>query len=100
MCYSEAHAPVDRNNVDASFCQVNNKASEFPAFKHAIVVFGGPKGLEHYFETCLELDENSLKEKFHFYLNMCPHQGSRTIRSEEAIWISLARLQHQLSWCT
>ncbi|KAL4450208.1 hypothetical protein ABPG77_010877 [Micractinium sp. CCAP 211/92] len=43
------------------------------AFRHALLVFGGPQGLE--------------------YLNTCFDQGSRTIRSEEAILISLAFLQ-------
>ena len=67
-------------------------------FKHLLVVFGGLQGLE----TCIENDE-SIKESdpsemFNIYLNTCPNQGSRTIRTEEAIFISLATLQSK--YCT
>ncbi|KDD75730.1 putative RNA methyltransferase [Helicosporidium sp. ATCC 50920] len=69
----------------------------FPAFKRALVVFGGPSGLEY------ALDKDPWKSKtsnpgelFQYYLNTCPHQGSRTIRTEEAILISLAALREPL----
>ncbi|KAL5019802.1 hypothetical protein ScPMuIL_002694 [Solemya velum] len=64
-----------------------------PKFKHAIVVFGGVKGLE----AGLEADENvsidDPKFLFHHYVNTCPSQGSRTIRTEEAILISMSTLR-------
>ncbi|KAL1239405.1 putative methyltransferase C9orf114 [Trichinella pseudospiralis] len=47
---------------------------QLPSFKHLLVVFGGVKGIE-------------------FYLNTCPNQGSRTIRTEEAILITLSILR-------
>lgn len=61
-------------------------------FKHALVMFGGLKGLEASLESDeqLEVDDPSLL--FQHYLNTCPGQGSRTIRTEEAILISMARL--------
>ena len=34
---------------------------------------------------------------FDMYINTCPNQGSRTIRSEEAILISLSYLQPALT---
>jgi methyltransferase len=74
-----------------------------PEFQHALIVFGGVQGLEH----SARCDERLAKEKigadedgatpvgdlFDFYVNTCPFQGSRTIRTEEAIPISLATLQ-------
>ncbi|PRW60255.1 methyltransferase C9orf114 [Chlorella sorokiniana] len=66
--------------------------------QHRLVVFGGPQGLEH----ALQQDgvagqHSSPAELFDRYLNTCFDQGSRTIRSEEAILISLAFLQPALS---
>lgn len=63
-------------------------------FKHALIVFGGVAGIEE----CVDADE-SLKlsgacssELFDVWLNICPYQGSRTIRTEEAVMIALAQL--------
>lgn len=36
------------------------------------------------------------EQLFHFYVNTCPQQGSRTIRTEEAILISLSCLREKL----
>ncbi|GBN05669.1 Putative methyltransferase C9orf114 [Araneus ventricosus] len=61
--------------------------------RHLLIVFGGLKGLE----SCLEGDEtieaSDPSELFNYYLNTCPSQGSRTIRTEEAILITLAALR-------
>jgi len=65
--------------------------SSLPAFHHALIVFGGLAGLE----DILDSDESSLKDPrqlFHHYLNLCPSQGTRTIRTEEAVLIALATL--------
>ena len=55
--------------------------------------FGGPEGLE----DCLAHDKRFTKQTttdvFDLYLNTCPGQGSRTIRTEEAILISMAFFQ-------
>ncbi|XP_048766893.2 putative methyltransferase C9orf114 homolog [Ostrea edulis] len=65
-------------------------------FRHALIVFGGVQGLEASLESdeALGMDDPSLL--FQYYVNTCPHQGSRTIRTEEAILISLASLRTQL----
>jgi predicted SPOUT superfamily RNA methylase MTH1 len=61
-------------------------------FKHALVFFGGLEGIE----GLLENEENSkltaedVDKLFDYYLNTCPEQGTRTIRTEEAILISMA----------
>ncbi|KAK3928521.1 Putative methyltransferase C9orf114 [Frankliniella fusca] len=68
----------------------------FPSHQHALVVFGGLAGIE----AALEADEVLMVDNpallFDFYLNTCPDQGSRTIRTEEAILISLAELRTRL----
>ena len=64
-------------------------------FKHCLIVFGGLAGLE----TCLEGDEElkvDVRMLFDYYLNCCPRQGCKTIRTEEAILITLSSLQGKL----
>jgi len=67
--------------------------------KHYMVVFGGVKGLEHSFEQDPELKENGIEsvvDLFDMWLNTCPNQGSRTIRTEEAILVTLSALSPKL----
>lgn len=66
-------------------------------FKHALVVFGGVQGLERALEADenLKVDDPSLL--FQHYLNTCPGQGSRTIRTEEAVLITLSALRPKLT---
>jgi len=65
------------------------------SFKHAIIVIGGVAGIEE----CVDADEtmdisgNQSKSLFDMWINVCEFQGSRTIRTEEAVLISLARLR-------
>ncbi|XP_029846303.2 putative methyltransferase C9orf114 homolog [Ixodes scapularis] len=73
-------------------------ALELPSrFKHAIVVFGGLKGLEAALESDEALDVEDPAFLFSHYLNTCPAQGSRTIRTEEAVLISLSVLRPKIS---
>ncbi|XP_040260782.1 putative methyltransferase C9orf114 homolog [Bufo bufo] len=67
-----------------------------PDFRHALVVFGGLRGLEASVDSDqnLEIEEPSIL--FSHYLNTCPGQGSRTIRTEEAILISLTALKPRI----
>jgi methyltransferase len=62
-------------------------------FRHLLVAFGGPSGLEE----CTACDRNAggadPSTLFDLYVNTCPRQGSRTIRTEEAMLISMAYLQ-------
>ncbi|XP_074141028.1 putative methyltransferase C9orf114 homolog isoform X1 [Sminthopsis crassicaudata] len=66
---------------------------QLPNFNHAIVVFGGLQGLEASVEADPNLEITDPSVLFDFYFNTCPGQGSRTIRTEEAILISLATLR-------
>lgn len=62
-------------------------------FQHALIAFGGLQGLEAITEADEELPGSDASALFQLYLNTCPSQGSRTIRTEEALFISLTALQ-------
>ncbi|KAF6729139.1 Kynurenine--oxoglutarate transaminase 1 [Oryzias melastigma] len=66
-------------------------------FKHLLVVFGGLHGLEASVDADQNLDVTDPSLLFDLYLNTCPGQGSRTIRTEEAILISMATLQPKIA---
>ncbi|GAB2266570.1 hypothetical protein Dimus_001566 [Dionaea muscipula] len=74
------------------------KSSEllFPKFRHLLIVFGGLAGLEECIEEDRSLKGKDAREVFNVYLNTCPNQGSRTIRTEEAIFISLQYFQEPI----
>lgn len=65
-------------------------------YNHALIVFGGLHGIE----AALESDEQVKAEEpsllFNHYINVLPTQGSRTIRTEEAILIALSGLRNKL----
>ncbi|KAL3641990.1 hypothetical protein CASFOL_012805 [Castilleja foliolosa] len=67
------------------------KSSELtlPLFRHLLIAFGGLAGLEECVEEDGNLKGKIVRDIFDSYLNICPNQGSRTIRTEEAIFISL-----------
>jgi len=63
-------------------------------WKHLVVVFGGVKGLEEAARNDDELvrmgvGKGNVKELFDYWVNLLPGQGSRTIRTEEALWMGL-----------
>lgn len=67
-----------------------------PDWKHLLIVFGGIAGLE----AALAADEELLaagvktaREVFDYWVNLVPGQGSRTIRTEEALWVGLTALR-------
>ena len=64
------------------------------SWKHMIIVFGGMKGLEEAAKNDEELvrmgiGKTNVKELFDYWVNLLPVQGSRTIRTEEALWMGL-----------
>ncbi|KAG8554806.1 hypothetical protein GDO81_003902 [Engystomops pustulosus] len=67
-----------------------------PHFQHALVVFGGLQGLEASVDSDQNLDLEEPSILFNLYVNTCPGQGSRTIRTEEAILISLTALRPRI----
>ncbi len=68
-----------------------------PGFRHLLVAFGGPLGLEDSLEHDKRLKGKETSEVFDLYLNTCAGQGSRTIRTEEAVLISMAFLQSAIA---
>ena len=66
-------------------------------YNHVLIVFGGLSGLEAAIEQDSNLDIDDPALLFNKYLNTCPEQGSKTIRTEEAILVSLAELRKKLA---
>ena len=66
---------------------------ELPDHRHALVAFGGPLGLEDGYQKDGQRASGDVTALFNLWVNTCPDQGSRTIRTEEAILISLSYLQ-------
>lgn len=64
-----------------------------PNFRHLLVVFGGLKGLETSLESDETLSANDPSLVFDHYVNTCPGQGSGTIRTEEAILVTMSALR-------
>ena len=69
------------------------KKKDLRNFKHGLIVFGGLQGLENIVEKDTTLNVENVAHLFDFYINTCPNQGSRTIRTEEAVFITLAELR-------
>lgn len=64
------------------------------SWQHMIVVLGGVKGLEDAAKHDEELvrmgiAKGNVQELFDHWVNLLPDQGSRTIRTEEALWMGL-----------
>ena len=73
-----------------------SKNNSIPEFAHMMIVFGGVAGLEVAFRADKELEGLGVKSPeslFDHWVNLCPGQGSRTIRTEEAVWLGLMGLR-------
>ena len=71
---------------------------DMPQYQHMLVVLGGVAGLETAARNDTELMKRGVTgakvgELFDHWVNLLPGQGSRTIRTEEAIWCGLMGLQ-------
>ena len=80
---------------------VDDPGFGFPTnkFKHLLIVFGGVAGIEECVDAdeSLKLSGDDSRSLFNMWVNTCPFQGSRTIRSEEAVLLSLARLRPHIA---
>jgi len=74
----------------------NIQQCDLKPFKHLLVVFGGVGGLEAALQSDNKIEANSPSELFDQYVNVCPNQGSRTIRTEEAILVTLSCINDKL----
>ncbi|RAL58399.1 hypothetical protein DID88_006390 [Monilinia fructigena] len=76
--------------VDVQDLYGEDEEQKVGKFKHLLVVFGGVAGLEVALKNDEELQKlgvTEAKDVFDRWINVCPGQGSRTIRTEEAVWI-------------
>lgn len=62
-----------------------------------LIVFGGLQGLEASLESDESLGVEDSSSLFQHYVNTCPEQGSRTIRTEEALLITMAALRPHIN---
>ena len=65
-------------------------------FRHLLLVLGGVAGLEEALAHDAKLKSRGVvgvADLFEFWVNILPGQGSRTIRTEEALWIALMGIQ-------
>ncbi|BBG93317.1 hypothetical protein Prudu_001291 [Prunus dulcis] len=75
---------------------INSSDLTIPTFRHLLIAFGGLAGLEESIEEDNNLKAKNVREVFDLYLNTCPHQGSRTIRTEDIEnfhnWVKMGNL--------
>lgn len=92
---SERGEPVGRS---FRLCASGREGPEPRGFKHVLVVFGGLGGLEDVLgDPQCSLDKvGDPSSLFDMYINICPEQRSRTIRTEEALGLTLALLRPHL----
>lgn len=82
-----------------SLSELNNSHTPrqaVPEFHHMMIVFGGVAGLEVAVKADEELAQLGVKSPealFDRWVNLVPRQGSRTIRTEEAVWLGLMGLR-------
>ena len=92
--FSDAGYDLKIGTSERGSKSVEDKSFGLPKFQHSLLVFGGVAGIEE----CVDADEtiklagSSSSKLFDLWLNTCPFQGSRTIRTEEAVMISLAKI--------
>ncbi|KAE8321497.1 putative RNA methyltransferase-domain-containing protein [Aspergillus sergii] len=69
-----------------------------PDYKHLLIVFGGVAGIEAAVHNDPQLCDMDIRpteagKLFDYWVNLLPGQGSRTIRTEEAVWLGLTSLR-------
>ncbi|KAB8236852.1 putative RNA methyltransferase-domain-containing protein [Aspergillus alliaceus] len=69
-----------------------------PDYKHLLIVFGGIAGIESAIrndpQLCdMDISPTEAGKLFDYWVNLLPGQGSRTIRTEEAVWLGLTSLR-------
>ena len=75
---------------------LTSPSSVVPEFRHMLLVFGGVAGLEVAAKADEELTGMGVakpEELFDYWINLVEGQGSRTIRTEEAVWLGLMGLR-------
>lgn len=94
--YDLTFGTSERGKPITTLKQPTSDHSFIPEFYHMLIVFGGVAGLEVAVKGDKELAAMGVsepKDLFDYWVNLCPGQGSRTVRTEEAIWLGLMGLR-------
>jgi predicted SPOUT superfamily RNA methylase MTH1 len=85
---SRLHTPAESSEDD-------EEHPAMPMWEHLLIVFGGVAGLEVALQNDKELSGkvSQASELFDAWVNLVQGQGSRTIRTEEAVWLGLMGLK-------
>ncbi|KAE8151895.1 putative RNA methyltransferase-domain-containing protein [Aspergillus avenaceus] len=94
---SERGAPVSDVLEDQDHDHYDRRKSH-PEHKHLLLVFGGVAGIEAAIrndpQLCdMHIGPTEAGKLFDYWVNLLPGQGSRTIRTEEAVWLGLSSLR-------
>ena len=79
--HSAPNGPISPFPSHIYFCKELMRCFYF-LYSHLLIVFGGLHGLEAALESDESLPETDPSLLFDHYVNTCPYQGSRTIRTE------------------
>ena len=87
---------IDDPNFSVQQRRINKSSG---SYRHALIVFGGVAGIEESIDAdeSMPISGSLCHNMFDKWINICPYQGSRTIRSEEAVLITLAKLSPLLT---
>ena len=94
--YDTSIGTSERGVALSSVLDEENRMVVEPKWTHLIIVFGGVAGLEAALAADAELlsaGVGQASEVFDHWVNLVPGQGSRTIRTEEAVWVGLTGLR-------
>lgn len=95
--YDVTFGTSERGRPISALQAPSSDISPVPDFNHMLVVFGGVAGLEVAVKADQELEKVGVREPsslFDYWVDLCPGQGSRTIRTEEAVWLGLMGLRN------
>ncbi|KAI9046809.1 hypothetical protein LZ554_008890 [Drepanopeziza brunnea f. sp. 'monogermtubi'] len=87
---------LSERGIDVEKLYSGSEGQKLGKFKHLLIVLGGVAGLEVAVKNDKELQKLGVvkaEDVFDRWVNVCPNQGSRTIRTEEAVWIGLMGLR-------
>jgi methyltransferase len=99
LCIGTSERGEDLEKVLSSLNTNPTKSrKEIPHYTHLLITFGGPTGLETAWRNDPDLaGKGKVRDLCDLYVNVLPGQGSRTIRTEEAVWIGLMGLQRVIT---
>ncbi|KAH8426439.1 RNA methyltransferase [Aspergillus melleus] len=98
---SERGAPVHtvlEEDAEGGAMHDHDHHAQPPDYNHLLLVFGGVAGIEAAIRNDPQLRDMAIRpteagKLFDYWVNLLPGQGSRTIRTEEAVWLGLTSLR-------